>query len=186
MEFIAEEVARAFIVLTKVGIRDALVLADQRMATNDTMWFQAMELAPETTRLDVPTKYHLNLIPETLKKPLNEFPNVSAACRMSSPSGDNADQTETAEYDLAIEAFMASRDADELSRITARYANALLQIAEDNPTLSGLTAPLAHQPTVTISSVVARRESTTTDRVDYMQGCRLDLIYLVDGVWKIK
>ncbi len=185
MHFIAEEIARAFLLATKVSIESALVAADARMSSNDAEWFAAMDMVPQDTELKLPTKYHVNLIPETLKKPIAEFPNVSVVTQMSSSTGENADQMETAQYSVAVEAFVASRDADEAARLVSRYANALLAIAENDPTLQGLVAPLAHQPTITISSVVARRESTTTDVVIYMQGCRLDLTYVVDGSWKI-
>lgn len=156
------------------------------MAANDQAYYTAMGLAVPTTPLVAPVTYHENLLPDTHSKPLDQFPNVAVLTYRGESAEDQADQTEDALYDATIEAFVSSRDVDETARIANRYANALLAIIEDNPTLNGLTAPLAYQPSITLSQAVARRESTTTDRVIYLQGCRIELTYRVTGVWKVK
>lgn len=186
MEFLAEEITRTILLLTRSEIEAALVAENTRMLTSDESYYGALgEPTPETP-LIVPVKYHENLLPDINRKPLDQFPNVAVLTYRSDSAEDQADQTEDALYDAVIEAFCSSRDVDEVARMANRYANALLAILEANPTLQGLTAPIAFQPSITVSQAVARRESTTTDRVIYLQGCRLELTWRVTGVWRIQ
>jgi hypothetical protein len=154
----------------------AWVQLDQDLAALREVSYEAVKLEKIDLR-----NFHTGHKPSLINAPIEQYPNVSALAAVSAPStvDQDIDHTQASDLALAIEVMCKAtereaKDPEEMvDRRAKRTAEAINKVILDNRNLNGLIPDIGSPPSIRHTNVFIRKEDTSTGRLWFWQGARL-------------
>lgn len=182
-ELLLEEVGRALLLQVKANLPQALIDVAAEKTPEDAAFFAALgQDVPPTELVMIPdANWYEGHYPTLLDGPMSTFPNLTVMCYNEQPrpvgNAWDTDQGQVTSYSAYLELFCADPDMGTVNRKAKRYASALHRAVVQDLTLGGLMNPPENAPGAMVSNSSARYESQENNRLQYIQGCRVEYTF---------